>query len=222
MIQLPIFDNDPQKELDAVSLISPTKDVDCLTPTNLGLIQAGRPWILPATVRAVLEVLAAAGGLSMVDRKSDQLDIFDQYKLRLSWIIGKKVAVVGSRGMVGAPLISVLSYLGATVTGCHRQTWDLEEELKKADIVISAAGSPRIVKKEMIKEGAVVIDVGTSIIDGKVIGDVNHEVAEVASFITPVPGGVGPMTVAMLLCNFIDLSGSLVGSRPRSGSRICH
>lgn len=205
LIQLPFFNT--EDDLKATALISSEKDVDCLTPFNLGLLQLGRPQILPATVRATLEILATVRP-GRGKAKLDKLVKFDQFKSRLSWLTGQNIVVIGSRGMVGAPLVTVLSYLGATVTGCHRKTKNLAEICRRADILISCAGSPRLIKKEMVQPNAAIVDVGTSVVGGKVIGDVDPAVAEVASFVTPVPGGVGPITVALLLQNFIDLTDS--------------
>ena len=212
LIQLPFFGN--KDDLKVTSLIAPTKDVDCLTPFNLGLIQLGQPNILPATVRAILEILTYANPNSetlQLDKPARRLGEparrlggFDQYRSHLAWLAGPNI-VLGSRGMVGAPLTTILSHLGATVTGCHRQTQNLKEICLKADVIISCAGSPGLVKKDMVKSGVIVIDVGTSVVNGRVVGDIDQSVAEVASFITPVPGGVGPLTVVSLLKNFLNL-----------------
>lgn len=181
MVQLPLpatFDN---KTMAILRKIAPQKDVDCLTPENLGLLMMGESRVLPATVRGIWEILEKAG----INRKT---------------IVGKNTCVLGRSDIVGKPLANLLINRGATVTVCHHQTKDLACLIKRADIVISATGSPNLVKGEMVKEGAIVIDVGSP------KGDVDFgSVVKKASFITPVPGGVGPMTVVSLLENFLDL-----------------
>jgi len=182
MVQLPLpaaFDNEI---VTILREIDSQKDVDCLTPENLGLLMMGRPWVLPATVRGIWEILGKAG----INRKT---------------IIGKNVCILGRSDIVGKPLANLLINLGATVTVCHRQTGDLVKKTKAADILISATGQPDLIRGEMVKKEAVVIDVGSP------RGDVNfRSVASKASFITPVPGGVGPVTVVSLLENFLDLA----------------
>jgi len=183
MVQLPL----PKKleigswKLEILSSIEPSKDVDCLTPENLGLLMTGKPRVLPATVRGIWEILGKAG----INEKT---------------IVSKNVCVLGRSNIVGKPLANLLINQGATVTVGHRQTKNLSYMTKRADIIISATGSPNLVKGEMVKEGAIVIDVGSP------KGDVDFSsVVKKASFITPVPGGVGPMTVVSLLENFLDL-----------------
>jgi len=182
MVQLPLpaaFDNEI---VTILREIDSQKDVDCLTPENLGLLMMGRPWVLPATVRGIWEILGKAG----INRKT---------------IIGKNVCILGRSDIVGKPLANLLINLGATVTVCHRQTGDLVKKTKAADILISATGQPDLIRGKMVKKEAVVIDVGSP------RGDVNfRSVASKASFITPVPGGVGPVTVVSLLENFLDLA----------------
>jgi len=184
MVQLPL----PKKleigswKLEILGSIEPSKDVDCLTPENLGLLITGKPRVLPATVRGIWEILGKAG----INEKT---------------IVSKNVCVLGRSNIVGKPLANLLINQGAAVTVGHRQTKNLSYITKRADIIISATGSPNLVKGEMVKEGAVVIDVGSP------KGDVDfNSVVKKASFITPVPGGVGPMTVVSLLENFLDLA----------------
>jgi len=157
--------------------IAPRKDVDCLTPENFGLLAMGKPRFLPATVKAILEIIE-----------------FSNYQI--ANLKGANVCVVGASNIVGKPLALHLSNLGATVTICRSKTKNLEKYTHQADLLISATGVPKLIKKDMVKKNAVVIDVGSP------VGDVDFEnVSQVASFITPVPGGVGPMTVVCLLEN---------------------
>ena len=171
MIQMPL----PGK-LRVLSAIAPSKDVDCLTTENLELLKTGKPRFLPATTKAVASV-------------------FESAKIGLA---GKKIVIVGSKGFVGEPLFDYLKGQGFSVTGIDKETKTLGEVTRQADILISATGVPNLIKKEMIKKGAVVIDVGYPQPDVDFAA-----VAEVASFITPVPGGVGPLTVISLLENVL-------------------
>jgi len=157
--------------------ISPSKDIDCLTPENLGLLMIGRPRFLPATVSAVLKVI-----------KSTNVDLK-----------GKKVVIIGASEILGKPLSHILTDQGSTVTLLHKLTEDLSTYTKKADILISATGQTGIVGKKLVKRGSIVIDVGAP------KGDVmTKKVLSKVSFISPVPGGVGPMTVNCLLENLIN------------------
>ena len=186
MVQLPIPGSGRQKSKDRslkiLSLIDPKKDVDCLTPENFGLLAMGRQRFLPATVEAVLTILK-------------------HEKVKL---LGKNIVVVGASNIVGKPLALILKNLNemGTVTICRSKTKDLPSFTKKADILISATGVRSLIRAEMVKSGAAVVDVGESRLKGKVVGDVDFEqVKKVASLITPVPGGVGPLTVVSLLKN---------------------
>jgi len=157
--------------------IEPRKDVDCLTPENFVLLAMGKPRFLPATVKAILEIIE-----------------FSNYQI--ANLRGANACVVGASNIVGKPLALHLSNLGATVTICRSKTKNLEKYTRQADLLISATGVPKLIKKEMVKKNAVVIDVGSP------VGDVDFEnVSQVASFVTPVPGGVGPLTVVCLLEN---------------------
>jgi methylenetetrahydrofolate dehydrogenase (NADP+)/methenyltetrahydrofolate cyclohydrolase len=157
-----------------LSAINPLKDVDCLTPENFGLLAMGKPRFLPATVKAILEIIKVSG-----------------FRLQASSIV-----IVGASNIVGKPLALHLSNLGATVTICRSKTKNLEKYTRQADLLVSATGVPKLIKKDMVKKKAIVIDVGFP------VGDVDFEnVSKVASFITPVPGGVGPLTVVCLLEN---------------------
>ncbi|HJU13115.1 MAG TPA: bifunctional 5,10-methylenetetrahydrofolate dehydrogenase/5,10-methenyltetrahydrofolate cyclohydrolase [Candidatus Nitrosotalea sp.] len=182
LLQLPL-----PKQLDefsAISKISPIKDIDGLTPYNMGLLAAGRALLKPCTPLGIME-------------------LFDFYKIELS---GKNAVIINRSNLVGKPLYHLLLERNATVTTCHSKTQDLMSFCVEADIIISAVGNRAIftLTQDMIKEGAIVIDVGTSRLNGKLAGDVDYEsVIKKASFATPVPGGVGPMTRAMLLKNTV-------------------
>ena len=168
---------------DAAEKISPDKDVDGFNPYNVGRLTIGRPKFIPCTPYGIMKM-------------------FEEYKIDL---LGKKVVIVGRSNIVGKPMAQCLLAESATVTICHSRTKDLTKELKDADIIIAAVGKKHLIKEEMVKEGAVVIDVGTNRDEnGKLCGDVDFEnVSKKASFITPNPGGVGPMTVAMLMNNVV-------------------
>lgn len=170
-------------EMALLSRVSPEKDVDGLHPTNLGWLVLGRPAPLPCTPMGCIELLRRSG----------------------VQIAGAKVVVVGRGLTVGRPLGLILTRKSenATVTLCHTGTKDLGGEVRQADIVIAAAGVPGIITKDMVKPGAAVLDVGVSRVDGKIAGDLAPDVAEVAGSISPNPGGVGPMTRALLLTNIV-------------------
>jgi methylenetetrahydrofolate dehydrogenase (NADP+)/methenyltetrahydrofolate cyclohydrolase len=172
-----------QKILDAVD---PLKDVDCFHPENVGLLSQGRPRFLPCTPSGVQQLLAHSG-------------------VRVP---GTHVAIVGRSDLVGRPLALLLMQKGpaadATVTVCHSRTRDLAAITRSADILVAAIGQPEFIKAEMVNPGAVVIDVGTSRVGDRIVGDVDFQgVSQIASAITPVPGGVGPMTITMLLANTV-------------------
>lgn len=164
-----------------INNIAPNKDVDAFHPVNVGKIMIGDYSFLPCTPAGVMELIASTG----VDIK------------------GKECVVVGRSNIVGKPMSMLLLHKSGTVTICHSKTKDLKAECKRADILVAAVGVPNLIKGDMIKEGAVVIDVGMNRLDnGKLCGDVEFETAsKVADYITPVPGGVGPMTIAMLMQN---------------------
>lgn len=170
-------------EMALLSRVDPTKDVDGLHPTNLGWLVLGKEAPLPCTPMGCLELL----------RRYDVP------------IAGAEVVIVGRGLTVGRPLGLILTRRSenATVTLCHTGTRDLASEVRRADIVIAAAGVPGIISADMIKPGAAVLDVGVSRVDGKVAGDVAPDVAEVAGWVSPNPGGVGPMTRALLLRNVV-------------------
>ncbi|HYS52943.1 MAG TPA: bifunctional methylenetetrahydrofolate dehydrogenase/methenyltetrahydrofolate cyclohydrolase FolD [Thermoanaerobaculia bacterium] len=180
LVQLPL-----PKQIDAgkvIGAIDPAKDVDGFHPINVGLLHLGRPALVPCTPAGVLRLIASTG----VD------------------ITGKRAVVIGRSDIVGKPAAALLLRENATVTICHSRTRDLPGVVREADIVVAAIGKPRFVTVEMIKKGAIVIDVGINRLDGKLVGDVDFaRVRDVASWITPVPGGVGPMTIAMLMKNTV-------------------
>jgi methylenetetrahydrofolate dehydrogenase (NADP+)/methenyltetrahydrofolate cyclohydrolase len=178
LVQLPLPD---QIDPDAVvAAINPAKDVDGLTPVNAGLLAQGHPGLVPCTPQGVVELIRHAGA---------ELE-------------GAEAVIVGRSILVGRPLASLLLGENSTVTVCHSRTRDLAAVCSRADVLVAAAGTPRLIGAEMINPGATVIDVGTNRTDDGLVGDVDFEAAaEVAGAITPVPGGVGPMTIAMLLAN---------------------
>ena len=191
MVQLPITE-----PLPILKAISPEKDIDCLTPENLGMVMKGEPRFLPAAVKATIEILKEAVVLKREEKETDH------------WLSGKNVCIVGASEIIGKPLSMVLSDLGATVVLCRTTTKDLSVFTKEADILIPATGSPSLINAEMVSKKTIVIDVGISRLlrEGRyrVMGDVEPEVAEHCSFITPVPGGVGPVTVVCLFENLLD------------------
>ena len=165
-----------------VDAIEPLKDIDGIHPLNAGLLRLGYEGFIPATAHAALE---------MVHRSGVELT-------------GADAVVIGRSPVVGMPLAFILAREDATVTLCHSKTRDLADKVRRADIVVVAAGQPGLVTGAMLKPGAVVIDVGINVVDGRIVGDVDFESAEkVASAITPVPGGVGPLTNALLLSHLM-------------------
>lgn len=174
------------KNLDinmAFGKIIPEKDVDGFHPTNVGKLALNQDTFVSCTPYGIMKM-------------------FEEYKIDLT---GKDVVILGRSNIVGKPLLQCCLNKNATVTVCHSKTKNLEEYTKRADILISAIGKPNFVTKEMVKDGAIVIDVGINRLeDGKLVGDVEYsQVEKKASYITPVPGGVGPMTIAMLMNNVI-------------------
>lgn len=178
LVQMPLPQHISSGEV--IAAIGPRKDVDGLHALNQGLLLLGRPALHPCTPKGVIRLLAAYGVP----------------------VAGKNVTIVGRSSLVGKPLAALLLLQDATVTICHSHTAHLAEMTLPADIVVMAAGSPGLLQGHMIKRGAVVIDVGINVVKGKLAGDVDFASVEPrASYITPVPGGVGPMTVAMLMEN---------------------
>lgn len=165
-----------------IDAIDPAKDIDGIHPLNAGLLRLGYDGFLPATAHAAVEILR---------RSAIEIE-------------GRDAVVVGRSAVVGMPAAFLLVKEDATVTVCHRRTRDLAGHVRRADIVVVAAGRPGLVTGAMLKPGAVVVDVGINVVDGRIVGDVDFESArEVASAITPVPGGVGPLTNALLLTHLI-------------------
>ena len=183
MVQLPA-----PKQIDADALlerIDPNKDVDGLTPANIGHLWMGNHFVEPATAEGIIALLK-------------------HYEIPLE---GKKVVIIGRSNIVGKPLAALMLEQNATVTIAHSRTKNLGEITKKADVLVSATGQAFLVKADMVKDGAVVVDVGMNHVDGKLVGDVDFDkVKEKASYITPVPGGVGPLTVQFLMEAVVKLT----------------
>jgi methylenetetrahydrofolate dehydrogenase (NADP+) / methenyltetrahydrofolate cyclohydrolase len=187
LVQLPLPKQiDAQRVLDSVL---PLKDVDAFAPENVGLMVQGRPRFLPCTPHGVMQILSRYG----------------------HQVAGKHVVVLGRSDIVGKPMAMMLvqkdigfgsAFANATVTVCHSQSNDLASITRSADVLIAAVGRAKLVTADMVKPGAVVIDVGINRVGDSLVGDVDYEpVSQVASAITPVPGGIGPLTIAMLLKN---------------------
>ncbi|MGO1922911.1 MAG: bifunctional 5,10-methylenetetrahydrofolate dehydrogenase/5,10-methenyltetrahydrofolate cyclohydrolase [Jeotgalicoccus sp.] len=177
LVQVPLPKQvDENKVLEA---IAPHKDVDGFSPINIGRLYTGQRTFVPCTPLGIMELLKQTGSLE-----------------------GKTVAVVGRSHIVGQPVAKLLTNENATVTLMHSRTKDMVAQLKDFDVVVSAVGKPGLIKGSDLKEGAIVIDVGNTVVDEKLVGDVDFDSAkEVASYITPVPGGVGPLTITMVLNN---------------------
>ena len=181
LVQLPL-----PRHLDearVLRLIDPDKDVDGFHAMNSGRLMNGQPGFVPCTPLGVMKLLESYG----VDP------------------CGKHAVVIGRSNIVGKPMAMLLLAANATVTVCHSRTQNLKEITRQADILVAAVGRANFVTADMVKPGAVVIDVGINRVDGKIVGDVDFDaVSETAGYITPVPGGVGQMTIAMLLANTLD------------------
>ncbi|HKK83544.1 MAG TPA: bifunctional 5,10-methylenetetrahydrofolate dehydrogenase/5,10-methenyltetrahydrofolate cyclohydrolase [Atribacterota bacterium] len=185
IIQTPLPKHINQEKIQRA--LNPGKDVDCFNPVNMGNLAMGNPEFLPCTPNAVVEIL-----------KRENIDVE-----------GKHVVIVGRSNIVGKPLALILllkqPHANATVTVCHSRTTNISSFTRKADIVVAAAGRAGLIKKDMVANNTVVIDVGTNEVEGKLVGDVDFdEVSNVASKITPVPGGVGPVTNMMLMRNTLQ------------------
>lgn len=181
LVQLPLPKHLDEKAV--IERISPNKDVDAFHESNVGRIMIGNYSFLPCTPAGCMELIHSTG----VE------------------VSGKECVVIGRSNIVGKPMAMLLLHENGTVTVCHSRTRDLAEVCRRADILVAAVGRPNFVTADMVKPGAVVIDVGINRLDnGKLCGDVKFdEVSEVAGWITPVPGGVGPMTIAMLMRNTV-------------------
>lgn len=178
LVQLPLPSSCDEKTI--LRAIRPEKDVDGFHPYNVGLLNIGEDCLMPCTPFGVMNMLA-------------------DYGIEIS---GKNAVVVGRSNIVGKPIAAMLLKANATVTVCHSKTKDLSGVCAKADILITAIGKAKFIKKEYVKDGAVVVDVGINRVDGKLCGDVDFEdVKDKCSYITPVPGGVGPMTITTLMQN---------------------
>lgn len=179
LVQLPL---PPQiTEAKAISTVDPTKDVDGFHPVNAGLLYLGRPALVPGTPLGIMRMLA-------------------EYEIEVS---GARAVVVGRSNIVGKPMAHLLLQANATVTICHSRTEDLQRHTLDADILVAAVGRLHVIGAEMVKAGATVIDVGMNRTDEGLFGDVDPDAADRAAYLTPVPGGVGPMTIAMVLQNTV-------------------
>ena len=166
-----------------VDLIDPVKDVDGATPTNAGRLARGEPAHVPATALAVIAIIEAAG----------------------IPVAGRRAVIVGRSAVVGRPVASLLLARDATVVVCHRATRNLARETRRGELLVAAAGSPGLIRAEMVSRTAVIVDCGINAVDGRIVGDVDHEaVAPVVRAITPVPGGVGPVTPMMVLRQTVE------------------
>ena len=196
LLQLPV---PPQIDGNAMtSLIDPLKDVDGLTPLSAGRLFQGLEGLVPCTPAGVMELLRVAG----------------------AELQGAEAVVIGRSKLVGKPVAALLLAANATVTQCHSKTRDLTAVCRRADVLVAAAGVPQIVTADMVREGAIVIDVGIHRTDDGLVGDVDFEaVKDIAAAITPVPGGVGPMTIAMLLSNTVKAAGMQLAARGVAGRR---
>jgi methylenetetrahydrofolate dehydrogenase (NADP+) / methenyltetrahydrofolate cyclohydrolase len=179
LVQLPLPEQIDEDRV--IRAIAPTKDVDGFHPVSAGYLLQGRPTFVAATPSGIMELLHA-------------------YEIPLT---GARAAVVGRSNIVGKPMALLLLAEHATVTICHSRTRDLAAVVREADVVVAAVGRPQTVTAEMVRPGATVIDVGINRVEGKVVGDVDEDVRDVAGHLTPVPGGVGPMTIASLLRNTV-------------------
>jgi methylenetetrahydrofolate dehydrogenase (NADP+)/methenyltetrahydrofolate cyclohydrolase len=179
LVQLPIPGH---LDVDAVlRAVDPAKDVDAFHPVNAGRLYLGQPVLVPATPLGIMALLA-------------------EYGIPL---VGARAVVIGRSTIVGKPVAHLLLAEHATVTICHSRTRDLGAHTREADVLVAAAGQAELVTREMVKPGSAVVDVGVHRTEGGLVGDVAKDVARVAGFVTPVPGGVGPMTIAMLLRNTV-------------------
>ena len=177
LVQVPLPKQISEEKV--LETIAPEKDVDGFSPVNIGKLYTGQRTFKPCTPLGIMELLKHTGSLE-----------------------GKTVAVIGRSHIVGQPVSKLLIDENATVTVMHSRTVNMVEQLKDYDVVVSAVGKPGLIRGEHLKEGAIVIDVGNTVVDDKLVGDVDFESAEkVASWITPVPGGVGPLTITMVLNN---------------------
>jgi len=184
-----------------IDALDPARDIDGIHPLNAGLLALGYEGFLPATAHAAVELLRRSG----------------------IPLAGRRAVVVGRSNVVGKPAALLLLREDCTVTVCHSRTPDLALELRAADIVVVAAGRPGLITGDMLKPGAVVVDVGINVVDGRLVGDVDFaSAATVASAIAPVPGGVGPLTNAILLTHLMRAARNLAEGRLDAGTRSLH
>jgi len=181
LVQLPLPDHLDENRI--IEAIAPEKDIDGIHPMNAGRLYLGRPTLVPGTPLGIMRML-------------------DEYEIQLQ---GANAVVIGRSAIVGKPMAHLLLQRNATVTVCHSRTRDLAAHTREADILVAAVGSTHLVKPDMVKKGAVVVDVGMNRVPDskKLLGDVDPAASERAAYITPVPGGVGPMTIAMVLQNTV-------------------
>ncbi len=190
LVQLPLPSHISEEKV--INSIDSRKDVDGFRHENMGKLAIGKESAVPCTPKGVIRLL-------------------DEYKIKIA---GKNAVVVGRSNIVGKPAALLLINRDATVTVCHKKTVNLASFTKNADILVVAAGKPRLITAEMVKKGAVVIDVGINREAGKIIGDVDFDaVNKKAAYLTPVPGGVGPMTVAMLMENTLERYREITGKK---------
>ncbi|MFO1539422.1 MAG: bifunctional 5,10-methylenetetrahydrofolate dehydrogenase/5,10-methenyltetrahydrofolate cyclohydrolase [Chloroflexota bacterium] len=199
IVQQPLPARIPLRTL--IDALDPARDIDGIHPLNAGLLALGYAGFLPATAHAAVQLLQRSG-----------------VPLR-----GRRAVVVGRSNVVGKPAALLLLREDCTVTVCHSATPDLAAELRDAEIVVVAAGRPGLIRGEMLRPGAVVIDVGINVVDGRIVGDVDVEsVLPVASALAPVPGGVGPLTNAILLTHLMRAARNLAEGRVDAGTRSLH
>jgi methylenetetrahydrofolate dehydrogenase (NADP+)/methenyltetrahydrofolate cyclohydrolase len=179
LVQTPLQGD--QDDVRVTSAVDPRKDVDGLTPVNAGLLYQGRPGLVPATALGIMALLA-------------------EYRVPLE---GAHAVVIGRSPIVGKPVSLLLNQANATVTMCHSRTQDLERHVADADVLVAAVGVPGMITPDQVKLGATVIDVGITRTEAGLVGDVDPGVEARAAYLTPVPGGVGPLTVAFVLANTV-------------------
>lgn len=180
LVQLPLPKNIEENKV--INTIDYKKDIDGLTKSNIAKLYSNQKGIIPCTAKGII-------------------DLLECNKIEIE---GKNITIIGRSNLVGKPLTLALLNKNATVTTCHSKTKDLKKHTKKADIIIVAVGKPNLIKKEMISKNSIIIDVGINRIDGKISGDVDKSVYKKCKAITPVPGGVGPMTVYEVLSNTLE------------------
>jgi methylenetetrahydrofolate dehydrogenase (NADP+) / methenyltetrahydrofolate cyclohydrolase len=189
IVQMPLPDHLPLR--DAITALDPAKDIDGIHPENAGLLELGYDAFYPSCAAAAIQILKRSG----------------------EPIAGKRAVVVGRSNVVGKPAQLLLLRENATVTVCHRQTRDLAAELRRAELVVTATGVPGLIRGDMLAAGAVVVDCGINVLDGQIVGDADFEsVAAVAGAVTPVPGGVGPVTNAVLLEHLLQAARAQLGA----------